>query len=130
MEDTGGDTDTDSEQRNQRLTRLTTSPVKYKHLDSRLFIAGELNVINSKKICEDERICRLSMLHDTVFNMGFYEWPEILKLHAAILTEIESGSKTWNSYFSLFSLLRSTDVIEIDRYHSTIGTEPNQEDNH
>ncbi len=40
------------------------------------------------------------MLHDTVFNMGFYEWPAILKLHAAILAEIESGSKTWNSDFS------------------------------
>ncbi len=40
------------------------------------------------------------MLCDTVFNMGFYEWPAILKLHATILTEIESGSKTWNSDFS------------------------------
>ncbi len=39
------------------------------------------------------------MLHDTVFNMGFYEWPVILKLHGAILIEIESGSKTWNSDF-------------------------------
>ncbi len=29
-----------------------------------------------------------------------------------------------------FSLLSTTDVIKIDRYHSTIGTERNQEDSH
>ncbi len=83
-----------------KYANYSTSPIKYKHLDSRLFIAAQLNVIYSKKICEDERICRLNMLCDTVFNMEFYEWPAILKLHAAILTEIESDSKTWNSDFS------------------------------
>ena len=49
---------------------------------------------------EDEKIGRTNILCDSVFNMGFYEWPAILKLHAAILTEIQSGVKSWDSDFS------------------------------
>ncbi len=49
-----------------QYANYSTSPIKYKHLDSHLFIAGKLNVVNSKKICEDERICRLSILRDSL----------------------------------------------------------------
>ena len=77
-----------------------SNTIKYKQLDSRLFIAGELSIIKSRKISEFEKCHRLNLLFDTVFNMAFYEWPALLKLHAAILTEIESGSMYWDSDFS------------------------------
>ncbi len=32
--------------------------------------------------------------------MGFYECPAILKLHAAILTEVQTGAMGWESDFS------------------------------
>ena len=73
---------------------------KYKQLDFRLFVAGELNIIFSTHISDHERLHRGRLLSDTVFNAGYYEWHAILKLHAAILTEIESGQKEWDSDFA------------------------------
>ncbi len=76
-----------------------SASTKYNNLDNRLFIAGELNIIRAS-ISDIEKIGRLNLLCDTVFNMGHYEWQAILRLHATILSEIESGSLTWKSDFS------------------------------
>ncbi len=83
-----------------KYTNFNSSVIKFKNLDSRLFIAGEINIIRSGLITTEEREARLSLLSDTLYNMGHYEWPAILKLHEAILSEIENGTLSWSSDFS------------------------------
>ena len=74
--------------------------VKYKQLDFRGLIAGELNIIINNLISKQEKQARLKMLGDIVFNTGFYQWSAILKLHAAILSEIEDGVREWGDDYS------------------------------
>ena len=35
-----------------------------------------------------------------MFNTAYYQWPSILKLHAAVLAEIESGNMRWADEYS------------------------------
>lgn len=90
--------------------------IKYKDLDSRLLIAGELNIIRSGKISAKESACRLKILSDIVFNMGNFEWGDILRLHAAMLTEIENGDMQWDSDFSLLDrqILRPRPIMRFE----------------
>ena len=83
-----------------KFTNFTGKSVKYMSLDTRLFIAGELNIIRSNQIDPNDQRHRFDHLCDTLFNIGHYEWPAILKLHAAILTEINNGSAKWGDDFS------------------------------
>ncbi len=71
-----------------KFTNFTTKSIKYMSLDTHLFIAGVLNNIRSNQIDPNDQRYRFDHLCDTLFNIGHYEWPAILKLHAAILTEI------------------------------------------
>ena len=78
--------------------------VKYKQLDFRGLIAGELNIISNNLISKQEKQARLKMLGDIVFNTRFYQWSAILKLHAAILSEIEDGVREWGDDYSRLEL--------------------------
>ncbi len=83
-----------------KYNNFGSASIKFKQLDSRTFIAGELNIIRSKEISEVERKGRMNLLCDMIYNMGHYEWEAILRLYAAILSEIDAGNLNWKSDFS------------------------------
>lgn len=72
----------------------------YRQLDFRQLVAGELNIILSKHVDRKEREARLQLLSDASFNYAFYQWPAVLRLHAAILSEIENGHAILGDNFS------------------------------
>ena len=63
-------------------------------------MAGELNICCGRDVSESKRSARLKMLGDIVFNSAYYQWPGILKLHAAVLAEIESRNMRWGDVYS------------------------------
>ena len=63
-------------------------------------MAGELNICCGRDVSESERSVRLKMLGNIVFKSAYYQWPAILKLHAAVLAEIESGNMRWADEYS------------------------------
>ncbi len=69
--------------------------LKFEHLDLGLLVAGELEVIKSNDICDDERWSRLDILTDLMCAAGFYEWSAVKRLYMAILTEVEMGVRNW-----------------------------------
>ena len=75
-------------------------PLGYDDLDLRLFVAGEINIIDRDDIGQAERKGRLSLLKDILFLAGVYEWRGMLELYAAIINQIERGQKDWSSDFS------------------------------
>ena len=68
--------------------------VYHKDLDMRLLVLGELGIINTG-IGKIERVARLELLKDIIFNAEHFEWNALLRLHAAILREIEMGKMKW-----------------------------------
>lgn len=76
--------------------------VKFKNLELGTLTAGELNIIHvgSGKITAEEKSACVQMLGDVMFNMGFYQWNAILRLHAAILSEIQEGRMKWGYAYS------------------------------
>ena len=69
--------------------------VKYKDLDFRLFVAGELEIITSSKIRQSEKQARLALLKKIVYYSSIYQWKSLLDFYAAFLRQIETGQKTW-----------------------------------
>jgi hypothetical protein len=67
----------------------TTRNIDFEQLDLRLLMAGELEIITSHEITDNESCCRLEVLKDLICAAGFYEWSAVKRLHIAILTEIE-----------------------------------------
>ena len=72
----------------------------YEDLDLRLFVSGELNIIDRQGISHTERTGRMRLLKDILFLAGLYEWKGLLDLYAAIINQIERGLKSWESDFS------------------------------
>ena len=85
----------------QEFLRLehVRDPIKYEDLDLRLFVAGELNIIDTENISRSEKRGRMKILKDILFLAGCYEWKGILDFYAAIINQIEMGVKTWESSF-------------------------------
>ena len=83
-----------------RYNNYGKSNTKFQQLDFRTLVAGELNICCGRDVSESERSARLKMLGDIVFNSAYYQWPAILKLHAAVLAEIESGNMRWGDEYS------------------------------
>ena len=83
-----------------RYNNYGKSDTKFRQLDLRTLVAGELNICCGRDVSESERSARLKMLGDIVFNSAYYQWPAILKLHAAVLAEIESGNMRWGDDYS------------------------------
>ncbi len=59
----------------------TVRNLDFEHLDLRLLVVGELEVIKSNDICDDERWSRLDILTDLMCAAGFYEWSAVKRLH-------------------------------------------------
>ncbi len=74
---------------------LCSGKIQYKYLYFTLFCAGEMEVLTSNEIAETARRERSQLLKDIIYNYFHYEWSTVLRLYAAILTEIESHFSVW-----------------------------------
>ncbi len=72
----------------------TIRNIDFEHLDLHLLVAGEIEVITSQNISDNERLCCLSILKDIMCAAGYYKWAAE-QLFIAILTEIEMGLRKW-----------------------------------
>lgn len=76
------------------------SKIIYHDLDERLLTIGELSIIKSGKISESERVARIEILEDILFNVPHFEWSALLRFHATILSGIEKGLYKFGDDFS------------------------------
>ena len=74
---------------------LHSGKIQYKNLDFTLFCAGEMEILTSNEISENEKNARSQLFKDIIYNSLHYEWQAVLRLHAAILTEVENGMRCW-----------------------------------
>ena len=63
-------------------------------------MAGELNIVCQGGVSEMEKEARLRLLGDIVFYSAHYQWPALLKFHAAVLSEVEKGAAGWGYNYS------------------------------
>ena len=68
--------------------------VAFQDLDFKHFVAGELEIISSRKIKIDERNTRLPLLKK-IYYSNIYQWKALLDFYAAFLRQIQTGVKTW-----------------------------------
>ena len=73
---------------------------KYRQLDMRTLVAGELNIVCDCGVSMREREARLRLLSDVNFYSAHYQWSALLKFHAAVLSEVERGRMTWGDNYS------------------------------
>ena len=83
-----------------KYVNYASGKVKYRSLDLRLLACGEIELILSNDINSQEKHHRLVLLKDLLFNANYYEWQAVLRLHAAILSEVESGCREWGDDIS------------------------------
>ena len=102
------DSDSDTESKVQwpndnlgpRYNNFGKAEVKFRQLDLRLLLAGELNIVCQGGVSEMEKEARLRLLGDIVFYSAHYQWPALLKFHAAVLSEVEEGAPGWGYDYS------------------------------
>ena len=87
--------------------QFVTSRPKFRDLDFRLLMAGELEIISREGISAQERKGRLSLLKDICYHQSTYEWEALRDSYASALKNVELGLATWDdnlfrdSYFML-----------------------------
>ena len=69
--------------------------VSYNNLDMRLLTLGELEILALPSLSDLERQARSVLLKDILYYAGTYEWRDLLRLHSAVLTEVERGLRKW-----------------------------------
>lgn len=79
--------------------------IYHKDLDMRFLILGELAMIKDVAYGEAETTARTDFLRDLIFNAEHFPWNAILRLHAAILREIEMGNMAWGDSYAHMSQL-------------------------
>ena len=77
-----------------RYNNFGKAKFKYRQLDLRLLVAGELNITCHGVVSEMETEARLRLLGD-VFYSTPYQWPALLTFHAAVLSGVEKGTAVW-----------------------------------
>ena len=83
-----------------RFLASMDSKITYHDLDERLLTIGELNVFKSSRVSEAEKMARIELLEDILFNVPHYEWAALLRLHATILSGVEKGIYKFGDDFS------------------------------
>ena len=83
-----------------RYNNFGKSGVAYKQLDLRLLVAGELNIALSGDVSENERLARLQLIEDVVFDSAYYQWSAVLRFHAAVLSEVQRGALVWGQSYA------------------------------
>ena len=70
--------------------------VSFMSLDIKKFVAGELEVVLSKRISASEKMGRLKLLKKIMYFANIYEWKALLKFYAAWVRRIEIGLSQWS----------------------------------
>ena len=70
--------------------------VSFMSLDIKMFVAGELEVILSKRVSATEKLGRLKLLKKMMYFANIYEWKALLKFYAAWVRRIEIGLSQWS----------------------------------
>ena len=70
---------------------FVSSTFKYKDLEFRSFIAGELEILSSGRIGSEELKHRMANLKHIIYLENTYEWEALRDMHAAKLRLIERG---------------------------------------
>ena len=83
-----------------RYNNFGKSVMPYKQLDLRLLVAGELNIALGGRITGQEQQARLQLLEDVVFDSAYYQWPAILRFHAAVLSQVQAGELAWGQSYA------------------------------
>ena len=99
-------------------------PIKYDDLDLRLFVSGELNIIDRDDILQREWHGRLNLLKHILYLAGFYEWRGCMQLYPTIINQIELGIKSWSSDFSEEQALVLLPYAQPNRRERPQATEP------
>lgn len=76
------------------------SKINFDELEFNLFVAGELEILSSAKLCEVERIGRTKLLKKIAYYTELYEWTGLKKMYANIIRQIENGLANWSKDFS------------------------------
>lgn len=71
--------------------------IKFKQLNFKQFVAGELEIISN--FCENkaEKEGRMKLLQKIAYYSSIYQWAAILDFYAAWLRQIEIGRKSWKN---------------------------------
>ena len=83
-----------------RYNNYGKAKTKYRQLDMRNLVAGDLNIVCDCRVSVREREARLRLLGDVNFYSAHYQWPALLKLHAAVLLEVDKGHMEWGDDYS------------------------------
>ena len=76
--------------------QFVTSKPKFKDLDFRLFVAGELEIISRVGIRSTERKGRLRLLKEICYHQNSYEWEALRDCYASVVKNIELGISDWS----------------------------------
>ncbi len=76
-------------------TGLEHSHSTFEKLDFPLLMVGELNIISSKSIPEEERVGRIELLKLIAHNSRVYQWEAVRSFYEAVLLDIERGHRVW-----------------------------------
>ena len=98
--------------------------IYHKDLDMRLLVLGELAIIKDVTSGETESKARTELLMDLIFNSENFQWNAILRLHAAVLREIEMGNMEWGDSYAHMSQLILTPLPKVRSNHLK-GDRPN-----
>ncbi len=74
-----------------------TNACSFDNIDLALLVAGEITIISSKKITEEEKQGRLELLRLVAYNSKLYQWAAVREFYATILLDIEKGVRNWGS---------------------------------
>ena len=70
--------------------------VSFMSLDISKFVAGEIEVVLSKRTGAEEKLGMLKMLRKIMYFANLYEWKALLKFYAAWVRRIEVGLSSWS----------------------------------
>ena len=76
------------------------SKINFDELEFNLFVAGELWILSSAKLCEVERVGRDKPLKKITYYTELYEWTGLKKMYANIIRQMENWLADWSKDFS------------------------------
>ena len=76
------------------------SKINVDELEFNLFVAGELEILSSAKLCEVERVGRTKLLKKIAYYTELYECTGLKKMLVNIIRQIENGLADWSKDFS------------------------------
>ena len=75
---------------------FVSESVSFMSLDIKILVAGELEIILSKRTPTADKLGRLKFLNKIMCFSNIYEWKALLKFYAAWVRRIEIGLNNWS----------------------------------